>query len=111
MTDISFPHIEKWENHIGREIENFLNGSSGFRNLTFAGDGALFSFVHERIHAHDIAHFLAERNIIVRAGHLCATGTMRKSDVHAITRISIGMGVDENDVDALIQAMEELNGH
>lgn len=111
MTDISFPHIEKWENYIGNKIENFLNGNSGFHNLAFAGDGALFSFVHERIHAHDIAHFLSERGIIVRAGHLCATGTMRKSDVHAITRISIGMGVDDNDVDTLLQAMEELNGY
>jgi len=109
LDDISFSCIECHEKKIEGVLRAFLDNNSGFFNLASEKSQSLFSVVHRKFHAHDIAHILAEDNIIVRSGHLCATGTMRKAEIHAITRISIGLGVDNFDFEALLNILEKIN--
>lgn len=67
------------------------------------------SFVIEGIHPHDIAGFLNERNIAIRAGHHC---TMPLVNVLALpqgtARVSIGIYTSEQDIKRLDNALGDL---
>lgn len=82
---------------------------SGYRVLSDEQSASLVSFVHRRMHAHDVASFLGERDLVVRSGNLCATSAIRRLGVHALTRVSFGLGVAEDDVSALLEALLKLN--
>ena len=69
---------------------------------------SIISVVHSEIHAHDISDMLALRNIVVRSGHLCSQNAIRRIGQKAITRISLGLGVVDEDINVLLSAMEEL---
>ncbi|HMQ48496.1 MAG TPA: SufS family cysteine desulfurase [Saprospiraceae bacterium] len=69
---------------------------------------ALFSFVLDGIHPHDIATFLAAANIAVRAGHHCAQPLMRELDLPATTRVSLALYNTRQDMDRLAEALKEL---
>jgi len=67
----------------------------------------VIAFTVEGIHPHDLATFLNEKGISVRAGHHCAQPLMTKLNVHATTRASFGIYNTKADVDALTDAIEE----
>ena len=48
----------------------------------------IISFIIPKIHPHDLATFLNEYNIAVRAGHHCAQPLLRKLNLKATTRLS-----------------------
>jgi len=50
---------------------------------------ALLSFEVKGVHPHDLAHFLSDREICVRAGHHCAQPLMQALGVPALTRLSV----------------------
>ena len=54
------------------------------------------------LHAHDLAQFLAENNIAVRAGHHCAMPLHKSLGVSATLRISFNIYNDKSDIDKLI---------
>jgi cysteine desulfurase/selenocysteine lyase len=60
----------------------------------------IISISHDRIHAHDIASFLGEKGICVRAGHHC-THIYHKEvlKVPATVRFSIGLYNDEDQIE------------
>lgn len=66
----------------------------------------LVSFYHERIHAHDIASFLGNRNIAVRAGNHCAQPLIDFLEIPALVRVSFGVYNTPDDVE---QLLENLN--
>lgn len=70
--------------------------------------GAVFSFDYLKVHTHDVAHFLAERGICVRAGHHCASAFMRTKNIPGTVRATLGLYNTKADVDALIKGLKEL---
>ena len=40
-----------------------------------------FIFIYPKIHPHDLAQYLDEHNIVVRAGHHCAQPLLRRWDL------------------------------
>jgi cysteine desulfurase/selenocysteine lyase len=68
----------------------------------------LISFYHATIHAHDIAHALGQQNICVRAGSLCAQPAMEQLGVSAVVRASLHAYTHEQDIIALIKAVQKL---
>ncbi len=69
--------------------------------------GGVVSFAFPGLHAHDLATFLAERKIAVRAGHHCAQPLHRRLGVPATTRASFYLYNTEEDVDRLVEAVAE----
>lgn len=67
----------------------------------------VIAFTVEGIHPHDLATFLNEKGICVRAGHHCAQPLMTKFQVHATTRASFGVYNGLEDVRALVEGIEE----
>lgn len=68
---------------------------------------AVIAFTVEGIHPHDLATFLNEKGICVRAGHHCAQPLMTKLQVHATTRASFGIYNSKQDVDILVKNLKE----
>lgn len=70
--------------------------------------GQIVSFVIEGIHAHDVAAFLNEANIAVRAGHHCAQLLAKRLHIDASVRVSIACYTTQYDIDMLIGKLSEL---
>jgi cysteine desulfurase/selenocysteine lyase len=65
----------------------------------------VLSFEFAGIHAHDISQVLDAEGVCVRAGHHCAKPLMRVLGVTATARASFYVYNDEDDVDALADAL------
>ncbi|HEX6379895.1 MAG TPA: aminotransferase class V-fold PLP-dependent enzyme, partial [Acidimicrobiia bacterium] len=59
----------------------------------------------DNVHPHDIAQVLDSEGVCVRAGHHCAKPLMRVLGVTATARASFYVYNDEDDVDALGDAL------
>ncbi len=95
--------VNKLEDHFGKDITVFgpKTGSDGDR-------AGVVSFKFADIHPHDVAQVLNEYDVCVRAGHHCAKPLMRCLQVPATTRASFYLYNDEQDVDALIHALDQV---
>ncbi len=69
----------------------------------------IISFIHPNIHAHDVSEYLSEKNIIIRSGNLCSQNSIRKIEVNAINRISLGIDTNYDDVEALCEELRRLS--
>ncbi|MFH1426118.1 MAG: cysteine desulfurase [Candidatus Kerfeldbacteria bacterium] len=67
----------------------------------------IFSLAVDGIHPHDMASILDEQNVAVRAGHHCAQPMMARWGVPATTRASFYFYNNEQDVDALVAAIQK----
>ncbi len=67
----------------------------------------LFSFFAPAIHAFDIASFLAEQNIAVRAGSHCAQPLLSHWQHEAVVRVSFGAYNTPADCERLLAALDE----
>ena len=72
------------------------------------GDGAVVSFLHESLHANDLASFLDARGFAIRTGHHCAQPLLRKFNIAATNRVSYWLYNTEHEVDEFISAIIEI---
>jgi cysteine desulfurase/selenocysteine lyase len=68
------------------------------------------SFLHETIHAEDLAHFLDLGGFAVRTGHHCAQPLMRKLGITATNRASFYLYNTKEEADAFIAHLERVVG-
>lgn len=66
----------------------------------------IFSFNIAGLHSHDIAHIAAEHGVAIRAGHHCCQPLMQHLGIAATARASIGLYNNEQDILALVMAVE-----
>jgi len=71
--------------------------------------GATFSFAFRGVHPHDVSQVLDQHNVCVRAGHHCAKPLMRLIGANATARASMYLYSDESDVDALVEALDDVS--
>jgi cysteine desulfurase/selenocysteine lyase len=71
--------------------------------------GATFSFAFRGVHPHDVSQVLDQHNVYVRAGHHCAKPLMRLIGANATARASMYLYSDESDVDALVEALDDVS--
>jgi cysteine desulfurase/selenocysteine lyase len=67
--------------------------------------GAVLSLAYRDVHPHDLAQVLDQAGVCVRAGHHCAKPLMRRLGVAATARASFYLYNDEDDVEALADAL------
>jgi cysteine desulfurase / selenocysteine lyase len=72
--------------------------------------GGVVSFNLEEVHPHDMATILDQEGVCIRAGHHCAQPLMRRFGIPATARASFYVYNTEEDVDALIEALEKSKG-
>ena len=68
----------------------------------------IISFVHGKIHAHDIGTILDSTGIAIRSGHHCAMPLMNFFDVAATTRISLSFYNTTEEIDRCVQALHKV---
>ncbi len=69
----------------------------------------VISFSIKDFHPHDIAHFLSEKNICVRAGHHCCMPLMKVLDVdEGLVRISLSFYNSKEEIDYLVSFLREF---
>ncbi len=73
------------------------------------GRGGVLSLAFGDVHPHDLAQVLDQSGVCVRAGHHCAKPLMRRLGVNATARASLYLYNDEEDVDALVDALAEAD--
>ncbi|MGM0557757.1 MAG: aminotransferase class V-fold PLP-dependent enzyme, partial [Myxococcota bacterium] len=66
---------------------------------------AVISFEVEGVHPHDVGTILDDDGVAIRAGHHCAQPVMEHFKVPATVRASLAFYNNEDDVDALIDAL------
>lgn len=80
--------------------------------ITIAGNpknpGTIISFIVNEIHAHDVASFLADKKIAVRAGHHCTQPLHEHMGWPATIRASFSIYNSMEDVERLIKSISEL---
>ena len=60
-------------------------------------------------HPHDIGQILDDHGVAIRAGHHCAQPVMQRYGVAATARASLAMYNTREEIDALVNALEEVN--
>lgn len=91
-----------------------LERLSALRDITIYGPraaderGGLVAFSLGYAHPHDIAEILARHGVCVRAGQHCAEPLNLALGVTATTRASFGVHTNHADIDALVDALGEV---
>ncbi|HVW68717.1 MAG TPA: aminotransferase class V-fold PLP-dependent enzyme, partial [Steroidobacteraceae bacterium] len=68
---------------------------------------AVISFTLEGVHPHDLGTILDSEGVAVRTGHHCAQPVMAFFDIPATARATFGIYNNEQDVAALVAAIEK----
>jgi len=72
--------------------------------------GGVVSFNLDEVHPHDMATILDQEGVCIRAGHHCAQPLMRRLGVPATARASFYVYNTQDEVDALIGALDKAKG-
>lgn len=88
----------------------FSIGATIYGPMDVHDRGSVVSFNLEEVHPHDMATIVDQEGVCIRAGHHCAQPLMRKLGVPATARASFYIYNTEEDVDALIDALEKSKG-
>lgn len=112
--------IDYLNNFDKKEISGYLEmlGQYAFEQLSAINGLKIFgnpdrnsniiSFNLENIHPHDVATFLAEENIALRAGHHCTQPVMDFFGIPGTTRASFTMYNSTEEVDRLVKTLKEI---
>lgn len=108
MTDLGMANIAAHERALRDHARARLAGLNWLQvQGQSATKGAIFSFTLDGpAHAHDISTVLDKRGIAVRAGTHCAMPLMAHMGVTATCRASFGLYNTQDEVDALVAALE-----
>lgn len=96
-----------------KELTSYaLNKLQTISNIKIHGSASnrigVVSFNIENIHPHDLAQFLNEYNIALRVGHHCAQPLLSKLNETSTARLSTYLYNDEEDIDKLCSALQEI---
>ncbi len=112
LKKIDFEHLAKYEAALCAQL---IDGLSQMPKITILGPieqlrqkGHLVSFLVKNVHAHDVAAYLDQNGIFVRAGHHCAQPLAKKLGFDACTRISFYLYNTPQEVDRIIKTLDIL---
>jgi len=113
INSLGFELIEEIEDGLRKYTFSRLSEISGikiYHNID-KFSGAVISFTVDGIHPHDIAQFLGESNICIRAGHHC-TQILHKEvfQIPASVRISLSIYNSKEDIDKTIDELKKCIG-
>ncbi len=90
--------------------QDLRSSLSNYDRIQVLGDSTnsmnIVSFEIEGIHPHDIAYFLAGKNICIRAGHHCAEPLLNSLEISAVARVSLSVYNEHRDIELLLEALK-----
>lgn len=106
---VKYEEIEKRNDKYSRIIKETLKENE-YKIIEIEGNcvNYIISFIHPNIHAHDINEYLSSKNIIIRSGNLCSQNALRKIESNALNRITLGLGVSDDDVKCLCNELRRI---
>jgi len=106
LEEIGMENIAIREHELLAEATERIEAIDGVRILGPKQDkAAVLSLDFEGVHPHDVGTILDQHGVAIRAGHHCTQPLMERLGVPATARASLAFYNDENDVDALIEAI------
>ena len=111
LQDIGMKRIRDHEQEItayALEKMQVVEGMKVFGPQRATDRGGVISFTLDGIHPHDVAQYLGDRGICIRAGHHCAMPLHTRLELTATSRISFYLYNDQSDVDYAIKKLSEL---
>jgi cysteine desulfurase / selenocysteine lyase len=109
LTALGMPAVRAHEQALTRTMLDALQPLEGIRifgPLDVALRSGVVSFAFDDVHPHDLATILDEHGVCVRAGHHCAQPLMRRLGVPATARASVWVHSTDDDVTALVTALQ-----
>ncbi|OGJ37605.1 MAG: hypothetical protein A2383_02985 [Candidatus Pacebacteria bacterium RIFOXYB1_FULL_39_46] len=67
------------------------------------------AFIHDSVHAHDLAQIIDSEGVAVRSGHHCTMPLHQACGWQATTRASFNVYSTKTDIDALVKAFDRVN--
>jgi len=101
-------HIRDLAVYTAAAISN-IPGFKVYGDHTDPNCSGVVSFLHETIHAEDLAYFLDLGGFAVRTGHHCAQPLMRKLGITATNRASFYLYNTREEADAFIAHLERVD--
>jgi len=112
LSQIDFEQLRIHEAQLCAQLIDGLSLIDGVRILgpveQLKKQGHLVSFVVENIHSHDVAAYLSQEGICVRAGDYCAQPLFKKMHLSGSVRASFYLYNTAQEVDKLIEAVDRL---
>lgn len=105
VNSIGLDKIRAHEKQITDYLKSQIVSKTQFKIISHPSSHSLVSFLHPTIHCHDVAAFLASKNVAVRAGHHCAQPCLNAIGVKHCVRASVGLYNDFKDVEQLIDGL------
>jgi cysteine desulfurase/selenocysteine lyase len=98
--------IARHEGALYNRVKQRLNGANWVTEIGSApGKGAIFAFIMEGAHAHDVAQILDRFGIAVRAGTHCAEPLMRRFGLTSSARASFALYNTLDEADRFVDAL------
>lgn len=105
--------LREYESQLTSRLIDGLHMIHGVRILgpvnKLRGYGHMVSFIIEDVHAHDVAAYLDQFGICVRAGHLCAQPLAQKIGAESMVRASFYLYNTEQEVNRFIDVLSTKN--
>ena len=110
LTDLEMDNVWEHEQQLtayALDRLTALNGITIFGPEDPALRGGVISFVHDKIHPHDLGTALDQQGIAIRTGHHCAMPLIRSYDVVAAARASFYVYNTKTEIDALVSGISD----
>lgn len=108
LSDLGVEDVREHEKRLGEYAYRRL---SGIEDVEIYGPKrertGVVSFTLPDVHPHDISQLLDEEGVAIRSGHHCCQPLMRRLGVAATARASFHLYNTEEEVDALIEAINK----
>lgn len=108
VANLDLEAIAAYEAYLLNYASNALPKVDGFRIIGEAQHKVpILTFIHPRIHAHDIGTILDNEGIAVRSGHHCAMPLMDFYDVSSTSRMSFAFYNTTAEIDRCMQVLHK----
>lgn len=109
LNSLDYALMQDYEQSLLDYATDALLEISGYRIIGTAKHKVpVISFVHERIHAHDIGTILDNFGVAIRSGHHCAMPVMDFYDIAATARMSLSFYNTFAEIDACMLGLRKV---
>ena len=109
LSSLDMEAIMAHEAHLLEYATNAVKSVKGFNLIGTAKEKVpIISFVHGKIHAHDIGTILDNEGIAIRSGHHCAMPLMDFYEVAATSRLALSFYNTTHEIDQCVKALHKV---
>ncbi|BCA96681.1 cysteine desulfurase [Legionella antarctica] len=109
LESLDLEAIAAYETHLLNYATASVESIKGFNIIGTAQHKVpIISFVHGKIHPHDIGTILDSEGIAIRSGHHCAMPLMDLYEVAATSRISLSFYNTQEEIDRCVAALKRV---